>query len=281
MIIGITGASGPLARATTARLLRLVPLADVVLGTRRPADVPDAAVAGVSVRRLDFADPQTMREAFRGVDRLLLVSIDVLGPDRVRQQRAAVAAAADAGVQHIVYTSLPEPRADNPALVVPDHAATEQAVRESGMTWTMLRNNIYAHLQAAVVAQAGESGRLVTNTGDGAAAYVTREDCATAAAAVLTQSGHEGRVYDVTGPQALSAADLMAEARSRSGRNVEVVQVGDDDYRHGLMAAGLPAETASILASFGAAVRGGYLSAVSTAVADLTGVQPTSLGDAI
>ncbi|NEB13962.1 hypothetical protein G3I32_34905 [Streptomyces coelicoflavus] len=116
-----------------------------------------------------------------------------------------------------MYTFVPEPVPANPAVVVADHAGTEQALRESGLRWTVLRNNLYAHLQTPVIEQAITTGRLVTNSGDGAAAYVAREDCATAAAAVLTRDGYEDRALDVTGPAAVTARDLADLAREIGG----------------------------------------------------------------
>ncbi len=276
MTIGITGASGALGRASAAFVLEAVDPREVVLTTRRPELLADLAARGAEVRRVDFTDPGTLREAFVGVDRLLLISTDAIG-SRLEQQRAAISAATDAGVRHLVYTSVPEPVPANPALVVADHAGTEQALRDSDLQWTMLRNNLYAHMQERGIEQAAASSRLVTNGGTGATAYVTREDCAAVAAAVLTQDGHEGRAYDVTGPEALSAADLVALAREIGGRDVELVSVDDAEFMAGLRAAGLPDEVAELVTSFGAATRGGFLANVSSVVADLTGRTPTSL----
>jgi NAD(P)H dehydrogenase (quinone) len=280
MTIAITGASGALGRATAESVLQAVDPREVVLTTRRPESLADLAARGAEVRRADFADPRTLTTAFAGVDRLLLVSTDAVG-SRLDQQRAAISAAADAGVRHVVYTSVPEPVPANPALVVADHACTEQALRDSNLQWTMLRNNLYAHMQVPGIAQAAASGRLVTNGGAGATAYVTREDCAAVAAAVLTQDGHEGVAYDVTGPGALSAIDLVALAREICGRDVELVSVDDAAFTAGLRAAGLPDEAAALVTSFGAATRGGFLANVSSAVADLTGRKPTPLADVV
>lgn len=280
MTIAITGASGALGRASAEFVLRTVDPREVVLTTRNPDAVADLAARGAEVRRADFADPSTLAGAFEGVDRLLLVSTDGFG-ERLDHQRAAVSAAVGAGVRHIVYTSLPEPVPENPALVLSDHAGTEQALRDSGARWTMLRNNLYAHMQVPVIEQAAASGRLVTNGGAGATAYVTREDCAAVAAAVLTQDGHEGMAYDVTGPEALTAADLADLAREIGGREVEVVQVDDAAASAGLRAAGLPDMVADVVASFGTATRGGFLANVSSTVSDLTGHKPTPLADTV
>lgn len=278
MTIAITGASGALGRAAAELVLQTVDPREVVLTTRRPDLLADLAARGAQVRRVDFTEPSTLATAFVGVDRALLISTDAVG-SRLDPQRAAIAAAARAGVGHIIYTSVPEPVPDNPARVVADHAGTEQALRDSGMQWTLLSNNLYAHMQVPGIEHAAASGRLVTNAGEGATAYVTREDCAAAAAAVLTHDGHEGMTYDITGPEAVSGDDLAALARGFGACEVELVGVDDAEFSAGLVRAGLPEEVADLVTSFGASTREGYLATVSTAVADLTGRKPTPLGD--
>ncbi len=248
---------------------------DVVLTTRNPDSLADFASRGASVRRADFSDPASLPTAFAGVDKLLLISTDA-GGARLEQHLATIAAASQAGVHHIAHTSVSQPIAANPALVVADHAATEQAIKDSGMAWTMLRNNLHTHMQVPGIEHAAASGQWVANSGAGAAAYVTREDCA-AAAAVLTQDGHENQVYDVTGPRAWSAADLAALAGEIGDREMKLVQVDDEAYREGLVQAGLPQAVAGLLTSFGASTRGGFLADVSPAVADLTGRPATEL----
>ncbi|MDQ1033848.1 NAD(P)H dehydrogenase (quinone) [Streptomyces sp. V3I8] len=279
-MIGITGASGPLGRATAELVLRTVDPRGVVLTTRTPEALADLADRGAQVRRADFDDPRTVAAALVGVERLLLVSTDAVG-SRLDRQRAAIAAAAGAGVSHIAYTSVPEPVPANPAVVVADHAGTEQALRESGLRWTALRNNLYAHMQVSVVEQAAATGRLVTNSGAGAAAYVTREDCAAAAAAVLTQDGHENQVIDITGPEAVSVLDLVRLAREIGGREVEPVDVDDHAFATALEEAGLPQPLSELVTSFGASTRGGFLARVGSGVADLTGREPRSFADVV
>lgn len=276
MTIAVTGASGQLGRLVAEGLLERVAPSDVVLLTRDPARLADLAERGADVRAADFSDPATLPAAFAGVERLLLVSTDVVGA-RVEGHLAAIDAARAAGVRHVAYTSVPEPVAANPAAVVPDHAATEDALRASGLAWTMLRNNLYADMQGATLAPAEATGQLVTNAGDGATAYVTRADCAAVAVGVLTGEGHEGQVYDVTGPHAWTAAELAALAAERAGREVEVVAVDDDAYAAGLVQAGVPDFLAPLLTSFGTSTRQGYLATVSDVVARVGGVEPTPL----
>jgi NAD(P)H dehydrogenase (quinone) len=267
MTVAVTGASGHLGRSVTARL----DPADVVLLTRTPENL-DAR--GAQVRRADFDEPGSLGAAFEGVDRLLLISAHDL-ERRAGQHLAAIDAAKAAGVRHVVYTSVPNPTPDNPAAVVPSHRETEEALRDSGMAWTMLRNNIYAEFQGPVVAQARASGRLYTSIGEGRIAFVSREDCAAAAAAVLTQDGHEGQAYDITGPEAIGAADLAALA------GAEVVPVDDEAVIAGMIAAGIPESGARVLTSIHRAGREGFLGNVTSAVQDLTGTAPRALRDVL
>src|SRR4051794_34548644 len=118
MKYGITGASGTLGRLTTDALLARVPAADVVLITRDPGKLADAAERGVEVRAGDFGDPGTLGDAFAGVDRLLVISTDTVGT-RVEGQKAAIDAAVAAGVQRIAYTGVTNPSDSNPAFVAP------------------------------------------------------------------------------------------------------------------------------------------------------------------
>lgn len=275
MTIALTGAAGNLGRLVAEQLLDRTDPADIVLITRRPEAVADLVARGARVRSADFDQPDTLSAAFADVDRLLIISADIVGV-RLNGQLAAVAAAKEAGVGHVFYTSAPEPTADNPAGVMPDHRETEEALAASGLPWTSLRNNLYAEFQLPTLEQAAASGRLVTNAGDGLTAYVTRTDCAAAAAAALLQPD-PAQIYDITGPAGVSSRDLAALAAGLGGKPVEVVDLSDDDYTAGLVAAGLPETVARLFASFGTATREGFMGRTSTAVADLTGRAATPL----
>ena len=274
MSLVITGASGQLGRIVTAELLKTVEPSELILLTRSPdaLDVP-----GAQVRAFDWNDAHP--GAFEGGKRLLLIS----GPDigaRVEGHRAAIDAAVAAGVEFIAYTSIPNPSDSNPIVVAPEHRATEEHVRASGARWTMLRNNIYAELQAGALQAAVASGRLTTNGGP--VGFVARADCARAAAAVLAGEGHEGREYDITGPEALGPADLAALFSELAGKPVEVVTVTDEEYASGLVKhAGMPEEVATGYATFGTGARLGYSAVVSSAVRELTGNDPLTLREVL
>ena len=276
MSIVITGTSGQLGRLTAALVLDRVPASEVVLTTRRPEALFDLAERGATVRQADFDRTETLAEAFAAGEKLLLISTDVLGR-RAAQHRAAIEAAREAGVRHVAYTSYLNPVEENPAVITPSHRDTEKALRESGLAWTSLRNAFYAEYQVPAGAQAIATGQLVHNSGDGRIAYVSREDCAAAAAAILTTDGHENKAYDITGPEPLGQDDVAALLSEVSGRPVEAVAVDDETFIQGLTAAGVPEPAAREFASYGRAIREGYLGEASDAVENLTGRPPRSL----
>ena len=232
------------------------------------------------MRRADFAEPSTLRAAFANGERLLLVSATDLD-QRTAQHRTAIEAARAAGVQHVVYTSGLGPEPPNPAVVAPSHYATEQALAQSGLAWTILRNSLYAGYQAPEAAQAIASGTLVHNRGAGKVAYVARDDCAAVAAAVLVAAGHAGACYDVTGPEAYSAAELATLYGELGGRPVVERRVSDADLVAAMVGSSAGDDHrrygAELVASFGRSIREGYMSACTDTVTKLAGRQPQSL----
>lgn len=262
--IVITGASGGLGRRVAELVLDRVDPSDVVLVTRSPEKLD--GLAG-EIRQGDFDDPASLDAAFAGGEVLLLISTDTVGV-RLAQHQNAIDAAVRAGVKRIAYTSITAPDAESPLILMREHAATEQMLRDSGVAWTFLRNAIYADMQPATAAQAREAGAYVTNTGDGRMPYVAREDCAQVAAAVLTTDGHENTIYDVTGPELLAADDLAGLY------GVPVQQVDDEAYKAGLASAGLPDFVVDMYVAMGAETRAGKFAVESEAVERLTGRKP-------
>jgi NAD(P)H dehydrogenase (quinone) len=281
MSVVVTGASGHLGRLVAEELLERIPPTELVLVTRHTEAIADLAARGATVRRGDFDDPDSLVPAFEGGERMLLISTLAVGR-RVPQHRAAIEAAAAAGVRHLVYTSFPKPLADHPVgPIATEHGETEAILHESGLDWTVLRNATYAELQVPPGALAVAGGKLYTNAGDGRLVSVSRRDCARAAAAVVTTDGHEGKTYDVTGQEALSQAELAGLYSEVSGRSVELVPVGDKMLSWGLARHGAPKPVARAIVAFGKAVREGYYDVVDPAVTTLTGAPPRSLRDVL
>ncbi len=269
----VTGAGGHLGRRVIELLLAKPTGARIIATTRAPEKLADLAARGVEVRAADFDKPETLAAAFAGGDRLLLISTDVVGQGnrRLNQHRNAIAAAQAAGIQHVVYTSLVNPEPGTPITLAPDHHGTEQALAASTLDWTVLRNNVYAESLLGSLPRAVATGQWVAAAGDGRTAFVTREDCARAAAAALDADRAGRSVLDITGPAAVSHAEIAAIVGELAGRPVTYVPVPADALATGLAQAGLPGFVVDLIVSFDLATAQGYLSSVSTAVADLAG----------
>jgi NAD(P)H dehydrogenase (quinone) len=158
-----------------------------------------------------------------------------------------------------------------------DHRRTEQFLEESGVAWTMLRNHIYANGLVDQAVAIVSDGRFVTHTPDARVAYVTREDCAAAAAAALATPGHENKAYNITGPDAIGPRELVALASEISGKRVELVVLSQAAYRQRLATSGMTEAAINGAISFAAELDSPFLREPSTAVADLTGRPATSV----
>jgi len=175
----VTGASGHLGKAVVAELRRLG-AKKVIAATRTPGKHQELATLRVEEREADFDRPETLQAVIRGVERLLLVSTDSLhAPEvRIKQHRAAIQAAVGAGVEHVVYTSLPNAHPTEGPSIPDDHFWTEVALFESGLNWTILRNNLYAEVILRFAHFALKTGKLISATQSRGRSYVIREDCA-------------------------------------------------------------------------------------------------------
>ncbi|NEA68689.1 NAD(P)H-binding protein [Streptomyces sp. SID12488] len=245
--------------------------------TRQVSDLEDLAARGASVRFGDFDEPASLVKAFAGASRVLLISTRPPGA-RVQHQNA-IDAAKPAGASLIAYTSIPNPVVGvNAAAIVPDHAATEEALRAAGVAWTFMRNGLYAEMQVAPAQVAVASGTFAYNSGAGATAYVSREDCAAAVAAVLACGDeHAGKAYDITRPEWFTGAQLAELYASVGGAAVAGISLDEDGFVAGAVSHGMPEEVARFLASFGRAIREGQLNQLSGDVEALTGRAPVGL----
>jgi len=226
----ISGASGNVGGQTVKELLaRGVPASRLILVSRTPEELKEYADQGASVRFGDFTKPESLPAAYAGGTRMLLISVGGSGEvTAAALLKRAIDAAKAAGVKHIAYTSYVGITRGDVAGRAADHQATEDALKASGLAWTMLRNSIYMHGLINQAARMVADGRAVIPPNESTIGYVTREDCAAAAAAVLSTPGHENKAYDITGPALLGVRETAAVASAVTGKPIEVVQGGAD-----------------------------------------------------
>jgi NAD(P)H dehydrogenase (quinone) len=279
MII-VTGATGQLGRAVTRLLLDRVPAGQIGVSVRDPRKAQDLEAEGVRVRQGDFTEPASLARAFEDATKVLIVSADNTGEEAVRQHRTAVEAAAAAGAKRILYTSHMGANPASPFPPMTDHAATEAALRDSGVPFTSLRNGFYATTVPMLLRAALQTGELAVPE-DGPVAWTAHADLAEAAAIALTEDVFDGVTPPLTGPEAIDMAGAAAIAGQLTGRPIRRVVVADADYRAGLLAHGLPQAQADMLTGLFAASRHGDFGPADPALARLLGRPATPLADVL
>ncbi|WP_323959654.1 NAD(P)H-binding protein [Arthrobacter sp. JZ12] len=241
----------------------------VVRDLARAPQLPGAPVAAAS-----YADKAASVEALRGSRVLFMVS-GAEAQDRVDQHRTFIDAAAEAGVQHIIYTSFLAAAPDATFTLGRDHWATEEHIRNSGMKFTFLRDNFYLDVLPLF---AGEEGVLRGPAGNGRVAAVARADVARAAVVVLKEPGaHEERSYDLTGPEALSLAEAAEVITRVTGRPTRYEKETVEEAYASRAHYGVPQWQLDAWVSTYTAIASGQLAQPTTAVEELTGRPPLTL----
>jgi NAD(P)H dehydrogenase (quinone) len=280
MSIVVTGATGHLGRLVVESLLeRGVPAGQIVAAGRSIDKLNDLADRGVQVKHIDFTQPETLAEAFAGADKVLLVSSSEVG-QRAAQHRNAIAAAREAGVGLLAYTSIA--KADTTQmLLAAEHRETEEAIRESGIPFVLLRNGWYAENYTDQLTVTLQHGAVLGSAGDGRVSAATRADFADAAAAVLAGDGHAGNVYELGGDEAFTLPELAAEVSRQSGTEVVYRDLPFEEYKQVLVGVGLPEPAAAVFADSDLGIARGDLLIDSGDLSRLIGRPTTPLAAAV
>lgn len=266
-MIVVTGANGNLGRQVVNFLKNRIPVSEIAVSVREPEKAKDLSSAGIDVRQADFRDRASVVRAFTGADKVLIISTSGAS-DTVSEHRNAVEAAAEAGVKHIVYTSGTK---ESISYIGRVHEQTEKAIIETGLNYTILRNNLYADVLVREVIGAVKAGMLSIPAGNGKMTAVTRTDCAAAAAAVLATDGHQNKIYDITGPESLDWSDIAEIASEIAGKEIAYIPGSAITFRESLIAKGMPGFRVDFLLEIYKAYSSGAYDVPSDAVAVLTG----------
>ncbi len=278
MII-ITGATGQLGRAIVERLVERVAASQVGVSVRDPEKASALEALGVRVRRGDFDDPDSLAQAFEGATQVLIVSSNAqsYGGDPLAQHRTAIAAARAAGAGRVVYTSHMAAGADSAFPPMHHHAATEEMLRQSGLSWTALRNGFYSASGIAFMGDSLQTG-VLSAPADGKVSWTAHADLAEAAAIVLADEGrYDGPTPPLTGAQALDLADLARIASEIQGRPVLRQLIPDDELRARMAARGAPQRAADITLGFYRASRAGEFARIDPTLERLLGRRPMAM----
>lgn len=275
-VILITGATGNVGRELVKQLsAQGVPYRAMVRSSEDAEAFP--ALEGAEVVIGNFDRAETLAHALQGIERAFLLTNS---SERAEyQQSNFVDLARRTGVKHIVNQSQWAASPDSPVRFLRYHAAIEKKIRESGMSYTFLRPNLFMQGLLAFRETIIGQGRFFAAVGDAKISTVDVRDIASAAAAALVELGHDSQIYNLTGPEALSHRE-MAEKLSRAlGRRIEFVDVPPDAMRKTLIEVGLPDWQADGLIEDYAHYSRSEAAEVTTGVRDATGRPPRSFDD--
>ena len=265
-MIVITGANGHLGTLVIEGLLQQMPAETLIAAVRTPSKLQALAERGVQVREADYSRPETLRKAFEGATKILLISGNQLG-QRVSQHQAVIDAARLAGAELLAYTSILH--ADTSTLeLAKEHLATEDYLRASGIPFVMLRNGWYAENLTSPIGPALQQGSFVGASKQGRFAAVTRAEYAAAAVAVLTGEGHENQTYELAGDVPFTREDLAAEVSRQFGKAVSYHDLGQAEYET-ILSGFLPATLSRAVADAEAKAADGELDDSSHALSRL------------
>jgi len=277
MKIGVSGASGHLGRAVVSELLQRPDGHEVVAITRTPETVSGSAQG----RFGDYNRPESLAEAYAGLDRLVIIStVDPEPGKRGVQNVAAIDAAVRAGVKHIVFMSAAGTRQMGEPALGASYWRGEQHLIATAPAWTILRMNFYAEAFVQQ-AQASLDQGVLTGLAENRVAFVARGDVAAAAAGILIGDGHAGAIYNATGPERLSGAERAVLIAEITGRPVAFLAITEEQLRAGLTRAGLPVAVVNIVISIQASYAAGEFDIVTGDVERLGGRPPKPLRDVL
>jgi uncharacterized protein YbjT (DUF2867 family) len=273
LITGATGSNG----TELVKLLasRGVPVRAMVRSRERAKAI--AALQRVELVLGDFDDPASVERALQGAEKAFLLTNSTERAES--RQRAFVNAARRTGLGHIVKLSQFAADGNSPVRFLRYHAAVERAIMESGIAHTFLRPNLFMQGLLAFGASIKSTGKFFAAAGEAKVSVVDVRDNAAAAAAALSEPGHEGLIYDLTGPEALTHAEMAAHLSEAVGRPVNFVDVPPEAMRDALLGAGFSVWQAEGLIEDYAHYRRGEASAVTSGVQDATGRPPRAFSD--
>ena len=277
MKIGISGASGQLGKAVLKRLSELPGGYEVAGISRSPhaVDYADDARFG------DYDDQDSLREAYSGLDRLLIIpTLDLKYGARARQLVHAIDAALSAGVEHIVLISDAGTREDCEPHIGAASWVGEQHLIKSAPRWTILRANYFMESFAQEVVLSAVAGRMA-ELGEGRVGFVSRDDVAAAAAGILIGTGHSGVIYNATGTEALTLDDRAQLIGKIIGPRIDIVQVSREELWNEIRIVEYPEDYRRLVMDIKRKTSEGGYDIVTGDVERLSGRTPVSLGDVL
>lgn len=288
----ITGVDGNFGGVVARSIMQKVNKGDLIFTSPNEKALKPYSELGILTRYADFNDPKQLEQAFADAETLLLISLPFVGPKRRELQKNAVDGAKAAGIKQLIYVSIAgagDP--DNTSLVKVDHEYTENYIKEvGGMNYIFMRDSQYTEAMVSSFEQSIETGGVLRNNmGDGKTAYISRDDCAEAAACLAAGAGEPNTIYYITGPELLSIAEFMKIGSDVTGKEVRYEFINDEEMYESFDSMGVPRTTegdfsksawpfcSDDMVSFGKSIREDKMSFFSDDFQKITGKQPMNV----
>ena len=277
----ITGTSGHFGKKAAELFIEKNPDQKLAILSRSADSVKELTDLAAEARVGDYGDYSSLLKAFDGIDQLLFVSSNDF-VNRETHHKNVIKAAAAAGVKRLVFTSFQfrSTAADSPNGLMPVYVATENFLKESGLTYTILRNGIYMDMLPDIIGPAiREQKTLFAPAGNTNVAFTFRDDLAEAAAKILLSPGFENKTIDLTNTEAVNFPEIAALLAEVLKTEVQYVDPSNEEYQQALSSVGLPAEVVGLFAGILASMKAGEFDKTTTDLATILGRKPRSVAE--
>jgi len=280
-MILVTGATGHLGSAVVSHLLKNTAGNNIAAFARDENKANHLRGKGIEVRLGTYDDIPSLDLAMQGIEKLLLISGN--GPTRLQQHKNVVAAAKKAGIKHIVFTSIALKDMKTAALrgLMEDLYQVEDYIRESGLTYTVLRNTLYTGATPLFGGEKVIQTGINLPTGNGKVPFALRREMGEAAANTLLQNGHKNQTYELTASDLYSYGDVAKELSSLSGRTVNYADADSTTFPTQLKEFGLPEIVVLLVTGFSADIKNHQFEIVTKDLEKLLGRKPASLKEGL
>jgi NAD(P)H dehydrogenase (quinone) len=280
-MILVTGATGHLGSAAVSHLLKNTPADNIVAFARDENKANHLREKGIQVRLGTYDNISSLDLAMQGIDKVLLISGN--GPTRLQQHKNVVDAAKKAGVRHIVFTSIALKDMKTAALrgLMEDLYQAEDFIKESGLTYTVLRNTLYTGATPLYGGEKVIETGIILPTGNGKVPFALRREMGEAAGNTLLQNGHENKTYEITGSELYSYGDVANELSALSGKTVKYSDADPVTFPKQLKELGLPQIVVLLVTSFSADVKNHQFEIETKDMEKLLGRKPASLKEGL
>lgn len=279
-MILVTGATGHLGKATIEFLLEKgVAASEISALVRDEAKAQDLKAKGITLKIGDYDNYESLVSAFKGVDKLLLVSGSDVA-NRAKQQENGVLAAKEAGVKHILYTSFErknETGTSPVSFLADSHLQTEKIIKASGMDYTIFRNNLYFDALPMFFGENVAESGIFLPAGETKSSFALRKDMAEATANVLIGQGHENKEYSFSNSEKVSVGDIAKSLGEVLGKDISYTSPSSEVYVEALSKAGVPEQYIGVFNGFAEAIKQGEFDITNNDLEKILGRKPATV----